>query len=247
MKTDHIIITNLHIAVPQMKKDSDLSIDDALNVVTSTAAQMRMNFYDHSVPWKPNGDRLMTTWVFNDFYEIHKAICLKFAKQQKEFIDAYLTAVDQLEFRLVEDFDPTEFPAEKVKFTLIFNLDRVSMPLAPGDETDAPAVVTVFPEQLEQRFADAEKLLREKLRKPMENFIEGFSKPKNFYASQLDGLTRMANIVRRLNFSEDTSLKEVCDMVDAGVGKSSIKVLRESEEARGAAVAAVKRALHNLD
>lgn len=248
MKTDHIIIVNLHIAIPQLKK-SGLSIEEPLAAVAATAASLRNNFYEHSVPWKENGDRLMTTWVFPDFYEEHKRLCLMLNRERKAFMEAYLVAVDQLEFRLVEDFKPSDFPGSQEiasKFMLRLNMDRVSQALRPGDQASEENVVETFEDQLGKRFADAETALREKLVKPLEVFIDGFSRPKNFYESQLVSLVRTADIVRKLNFSPDTSLTETCEMIAADIGGMGIKELRTNEGARGATVARARRILHNL-
>lgn len=248
MKTDHIIIVNLHISIPQLKK-SGLSIEEPLATVVATAASLRNNFYDHSVPWKENGDRLLTTWVFPDFYAEHRRICILLSDQRKAFMEAYLAAVDQLEFRLVEDFKPADFPGSQeiaAKFMLKLNMDRVSQALRPGDQASEENVVETFEDQLGYRFQEAETALREKLVKPLEVFIDGFSRPKNFYESQLVSLVRTADIVRKLNFSPDTGLTETCEMIAADIGAMGIKELRTNEGARGATVASARRILHNL-
>lgn len=250
MNTDHIIIANLHIGLWQGKK-SGLSIEDSLDKIAASAAALRTNFYDHSIPWKENGDRLMTTWIFPDFYDEHKKICLKLAEQREQFEEAYLSAVDQMEFRLVEDFKAEDFPLLKdvvSRFWIKLNLDRIATPVGVDDEGVIVDYEDLTSNRLmSDRFREAEKALREKLRKPLENFIEGFSRPKNFYESQLRGVSRMAAIVKLLNFSSDASLTELCEMVESDIGSMSMKDLRANEGARGATVASARRILHNLD
>jgi hypothetical protein len=247
-KTDHIIIANLHMTVWQNKK-SGLSVDEASTAMNNAAAQVRNNFYDHSIPWKENGDRLMTTWIFPDFYEQHKVLCLKLTEWKRDFKEAYLAAVDRMEFNLVEDYNPEDFPSWKEvasKFTLIFNLDRISQPLRPGEIETGEDTVELFNENLDQRFAAADTALRDKLRKPLENFIEGFSRPKNFYESHLVTITETADTVRKLNFSGDERLTEICETLKQDVGAMSIKDLRANKEMRELAVTSVRRILQNL-
>jgi hypothetical protein len=243
MNLDSVIIMNLHISLWSAKK-TGLTLEGPTIRLNNAAAAIRTTFHDYSIPWKENGDRLMTVWSFPDFYEEYKQRCLDLWETRDAFIYAYAEAKDRAEFELVEDYKKEDYPSVlevDSKFSLVLNLDRVSRPLRPGDETENP--VELFEEALEQRFREAQTALAEKIRKPLKVFIAGMSRPKNIYESSLSNLARAVEIGQKLNFGADSTFQDACLGIRERILTRSIADLRADPEVRAAAVAAATELL----
>lgn len=238
---DHdIIIMNLHMRAPQLKK-SDLPIQTAGLAAAMNA--LRTNFYDWSLPWKESGDRLTTVWAFPYFWEEHKALRHGLVAAQAQFMDSYLSALDQREFESVET--QLDYPnAEEVmsQFHLSHVMDTISTPLQPGEST----IVEPFPELMDQRFADADKALRAKLTRPLEHFIAAMGRGKYMFGSCLVNLQRALATANLLNFSKNTEFEECCSELNELLTPLSISQLRADASLRldvGSASAAIMERL----
>jgi hypothetical protein len=86
----------------------------ALADVVSAASAVRTHLYLKTLPWKDNGDRLLTRKLFLGFIEEHERLVGEFDKAVHQFLTvAYPAARDQAEFRMGSLFKPTTIPRRR--------------------------------------------------------------------------------------------------------------------------------------
>ena len=69
---------------------------EALSDIVSCAGSIHRHFYDRTLPWKDNGDRLLTRRISLDFIQEHEELATKFNSAVREFITRkYLIAKEQ--------------------------------------------------------------------------------------------------------------------------------------------------------
>ena len=84
----------------------------AFKDITSTSNAIRSHFYAKTLPWKDNGDRLLTRAMYLDFMAEHAALADKFDAAVEQFLTRdYISAVEQAGFRMGALFDLSDYPA----------------------------------------------------------------------------------------------------------------------------------------
>jgi hypothetical protein len=103
---------------------------DALKAITAASTAVRAHFYSKTLPWKDNGDRLLTRLLFCDFIEEHERLTGEFKDTVEEFItEGYPQARARAEFRMGDMFDPNDYPSPdslRRKFYINMDIDAVT-------------------------------------------------------------------------------------------------------------------------
>src|SRR5579884_3981014 len=98
-------------------------------IITCTSL-IRQHFYDHTLPWKDNGDRLMTRQSYPEFIKKHEECTEQFKWEVDHFIDkTYPLARAQAEFRLGELYNEADYPTQselRRRFYVRIDLDPVT-------------------------------------------------------------------------------------------------------------------------
>jgi len=96
-----------------------------LKPVTSAANAIRTHFYRYTLPWKDNGDRLLTRKAYPEFIQEHEDLKAKFVDEVEHFLtDVYPREIDRAEFRMGDMFDPDDFPsADKLRHRFYADLE----------------------------------------------------------------------------------------------------------------------------
>jgi hypothetical protein len=91
---------------------------------------VRAHFYDKTLPWKDNGDRLLTRLMFRDFIEEHERLVGEFKDAVEQFVTTgYPQAREKAEFRMGELFNANDYPAPdslRRRFYINMDIDAVT-------------------------------------------------------------------------------------------------------------------------
>lgn len=82
-----------------------------LKPIVTAQGKVRDHFYSKTLPWRDNGDRLMTRKLFTDFIQEHERLVALFRAEVDEFLDVrYPVAIERAEFRMGEMFKRDDYP-----------------------------------------------------------------------------------------------------------------------------------------
>lgn len=103
---------------------------ESLKDIVSASNAVRSHFYERTLPWKDNGDRLLTRVMFRDFIEEHERLVGVFKEAVDVFVtQAYPQAREKAEFRMGELFKAEDYPpAESLRrrFYISTDIDAVT-------------------------------------------------------------------------------------------------------------------------
>jgi hypothetical protein len=248
-KFNELMVVNLHIGVWSGFKDKRLhgaDFEAEIAAMASRGATLRGIYYDWTLPWKENGDRLMPKRAWPEFQDAFASDAEAFTRCAKEMAAEWLlVARDRAEFRLVDRYRESDFPASAEvlgRYYADIDMDEVAQPL----EIDESGLIAPDASALDKRATDAIRHLREKVATPLAVFVDRFQKEKGFYEAHVVKLERMATIGKHLNFDGHEAFEEICDAVLSTVVQEGIDGLREDADARTIAVKRGKKLLERL-
>jgi len=93
--------------------------------VQSAATAVRQHFWKHTLPWKDNGDRVITRKALMEFLMEHEDLKVAFDEEVETFLqEVYPTEIERAEFRMGSMFDPDGFPpADRLRRKFYVQLD----------------------------------------------------------------------------------------------------------------------------
>jgi len=226
---------------------------ESLKPVQSAASSIRSHFYNKTLPWKDNGDRLLTRKMFTKFVEEHERLAHEFNKEVDEFANkAYLRAKDQAAFRMGELFNPDDYPAADViqrKFYVHLDIDAVT---EAGDfrvEMDAAHVKDIqqsMKRAMGDRINKAMGDVWARLADTLGHYAEKMSGDAIFRDSTVRNLEEIVEILPDLNILDDPNLEAIrMDIRQRLIGIEP-KQLRTDKGTRSVAADEAKRIMDQM-
>jgi BioD-like phosphotransacetylase family protein len=214
---------------------------------------LRNHFYDNTLPWKDNGDRLLTRKTFQRFIQEHEKLISEFNNEVQKFIDVnYCAAREKAAFRMGELFNPRDYPAaDELRYKFSANLDVDAVTTANDFRVQMSG-----PEQDRIR-ADIEAKTAERLGKAMQSvwtrladtlghFAERMTSDGALYESTIKNLEEIVEILPELNVLNDSNLDKIRDEIKATIVGYDIKDLRKHPEVRSIAASEAKRIMDDM-
>lgn len=213
---------------------------EALKKVSNAQGQIRLHFYDRTLPWKDNGDRVLTRVMFQRFIEEHGALKEIFNEAVHDFLKKeYPVIVQKAEFRMGELFKKDDYPTPRElrdKFYVNLDIDGISEAKdfrVQIDKEDRKRVQTEIEEAMQRRIVEAQRHTWERLAETMGHFTERMkTKDAKFKAATIDNLAELADILPGLNVTGDPDLDALAKRIQRLVGGCDAKVIRENEKTR---------------
>jgi hypothetical protein len=217
---------------------------EALKKIVTTSNSVRAHFYNKTLPWKDNGDRLLTRAMMLDFMPEHERLVGEFKDAVEEFITTgYPEARAKAEFRMGELFNPDDYPAPdslRRRFYINMDIDAVT---EAGDFR-----VEMEQDQLDSIRATMEGAMRDRLGKAMRDVWERLSEVIGHFAKKMgsddifrDATVRnveeLVDLLPGLNVLDDPDLKQIGDEIKAKLHGHDPKTLRKDKAARSQAAA----------
>lgn len=189
---------------------------EALQPVKTAANAVRTHLYSKTLPWKDNGDRLLTKSIYMDFIQEHGELLQGFTDAVEEFLTtAYPRARDQAEFRMGSLFKPEDYPsANQLRHRFYINMDIDNVTEA-GDFR-----VSLDGEHAANVQAQMERAMAERIGRAMQDIYTRLSDVVGHFASKMstDGVFRdstvrnieeLVELIPGLNVLDDPELNKL--------------------------------------
>lgn len=226
-----------------------------LKGINSAGTAVRTHFYCNTLPWKDNGDRLLTRKRYMPFIETHEALVGTFKDAVAEFVDVlYPRARARAEFRMGSLWKESDYPEGYVirrKFYANLDIDAVTMPeMLKGCFEDKEAY--------EKAKVDAEAAMQARTTKAVGSLWGQLSEMLGHFAGKLDeegaifrdstikNLQDLVDMMPDLNFTNDPNLNRIAAEIERTLLGYEPKDLRKKDKVRKAAAEDAKRILEEM-
>jgi hypothetical protein len=226
---------------------------EMLKPIVSASNAIRTHFYGQTLPWKDNGDRLLTRKMYMRFIDQHGALKQQFADAVEQFLTRdYGLARDQAMFRMGRLFNRDDYPGVRDlqgRFYVHVDIDPVT---EAGDfrvELDAAhldAVRRDIEEATRARLGKAMADVWGRLSETLGHFANKMGSEEVFRNSTVNNLREIVEILPDLNVIDDVNLDRIREDIDRHLLGYSPDDLRKIPEVRHAAATDAKRILDNM-
>jgi hypothetical protein len=227
---------------------------EALKAVQQAATQVRQHFYRKTLPWKDNGDRLLTRKMYVPYMQEHAALRYTFEQEVKKFLeDGYPAAFEKARFRMGALFNPNDYPSEaslRRRFYVNLDIDPVSTAndfRVTFDEGQEAEIKQEIEEAMARRVNDAMADVWSRLHTTLSNYQERMaSKDGRFKEATIDNLQEIVDMLPAFNVLGDPQLEKIAKDVQGTLLGTSAKELRKDDKVRSAAAMEAQRILEDM-
>jgi hypothetical protein len=226
-----------------------------MKAITAAGNQVRTHFYTNTLPWKDNGDRLLTRKRYMPFIETHEKLVGNFKDAVNEFVNTlYPRAVARAEFRMGSLFKEDDYPEARElqrKFFCNLDIDAVTMPeMLKGCFEDKEAY--------EKAKADAEAAMQARTVKAVGSLWGQLAEMLSHLGSKLadenaifrdstiTNLQELVDMMPDLNFTNDPNLTRIANEIEQTMLGYEVKDLRKDGKVRKAAALDAKKILDDM-
>lgn len=226
----------------------------AFKDITSTSNAVRMHFYANTLPWKDNGDRLLTRAMYIEFMARYGELVTDFHKAVDRFLDRdYLSAVEQAGFRMGALFDASDYPPPReLKRKFYANLDidaitevgdfRVEM-----DQDHIDEVRGVMEDAMGKRTNTAMRDVWDRMSKVVGHFAAKMAnEDERFRVSTLENLEELVAVLPGLNLLDDPEIERLRLEVKAKLCGHDAAKLRTDPAVRSAVADDAKKIMDEM-
>lgn len=216
---------------------------EALAEIVTAMGAIRAYFYDKTLPWKDNGDRLLTRTAAQQFLVDYSELEQKFKNAVGSFLDEkYPAAIASAEFRMGDLFDLADYPTKehlRRKFYTNIDIDAVAQAkdIRLNDNTEA----------LQARVTKAMAGLWSKLAQPLQHFANVMSDDKAIFRdSTVSNLREIVEMIPALNFTGDQELERIRVEIEQRITQYDAKDLRKDKDVRSAIAGEAKAIMDEM-
>jgi len=227
-------------AIDAARVNKHLVPKEALAAIVTAQNTIRTHFYANTLPWRDNGDRLMTRKLFIDFMPKHAELVQTFEAEVAKFLDEdYPSAIAKAEFRMGAMFKRDDYPAvSELRRKFYANLDIDAISTAGDfrveiDEAHAAKVRATMEASLEARMQAAAGDVWKRMLSTTQYFAERMADPKAvFRDTTVTNITEMLDLVPGLNVLDDPDIEKVRQEIAKALGGIDAKEIRKDPELR---------------
>jgi len=199
----------------------------ALKPIITASNSIRSHFYNNTLPWKDNGDRLLTRKNYQKFMEEHAQLADKFDAAVEHFVTKdYPAAVDKAAFRMGTMFDPSDYPTPdqiRRKFYARIDIDAVT--------TGNDFRVDLDEDELQRIRANIERGLKrrilgslEEVRETLEHFNEKVSNPEAIFRnSTVKAVKALADMIPETGDPQIDNVRQEIERCLSGVDADGLR------------------------
>lgn len=226
---------------------------DALKRIVTATNALRSQFYEQTLPWKDNGDRLLTRKMYMTFVQEHAKLKDEFINEVEHFLSVtYPRARDVARVRLGDMFKDSDYPdvAElRHKFYVNLDIDAVT--------TVNDFRVTLEQDQLDTVRRDMEDALKNRLSRAvgdvwervaemLEHFHSKMSTDAVFKSSTVENLHELVEMLPALNVLNDPRLTQIGEDIERAIRGLDATILRKDKAVRAAVADDVKQIMDDM-
>lgn len=226
---------------------------EALKPIVSAASAMRAHFYDKTLPWKDNGDRLLTRQLYMSFIEEHSRLRDAFHGTVKEFLyQTYPAARERSEFRMGDLFKDDDYPsvsALRSKFYINLDIDAVTEAgdfRVALDQDTLTNVRSDMEQAMQQRIGRAMGDVWARLSTTLEHFAAKMSSDEVFRDATVRNLEEIVELLPALNILNDPELERIRADIAASLVGYAPKDLRGDKAVRSVVAGEAQRIMGDM-
>lgn len=215
---------------------------EALKDVVSASTAIRTHFYAKTLPWKDNGDRLLTRVMFDDFIQEHGLLVNQFEAAIDAFLSTtYPAARDAAEFRMGKLFKAEDYPSSaQLRHRFYVNLDIDAVTEAGDfrvtlDDEHAREVRVQMERAMQGRIGRAMQDVWARLSEVVGHFASKMGSDAIFRDTTVSNIEELINLLPGLNVLDDPTLAAMGEEIRAKLSGYDPKDLRKDKAARSQA------------
>lgn len=213
---------------------------EALAPIVSAAGAVRTHFYDNTLPWRDNGDRILTRKCYLTFIQAHETLVNEFKDAVSKFLDeTYPSAIEQAEFRMGDLFKREDYPrASDLRHRFYINLDFDAVTTANDfrvqiDQASVDRIKASMESAAEQRMQAAMADVWRRMGEAISYFHDRMAKPDAvFRDSTVNNVQDLIDQIPGLNVLDDPNVEAVRAMIAKNLGGIDAKAIRKDPELR---------------
>lgn len=208
-------------------------------IVTASGA-VRTHFYAKTLPWRDNGDRILSRKLYMSFIEEHEKLVGEFRAAVDTFLNKdYPQAVEQAAFRMGELFNRDDYPATyelERRFYIDLDIGAVSTADDFRVAIDADHVERVkagIEAAAEKRLAAAQADVWKRVAETISYFQQRMADPKAvFRDSTVENIHDLLELIPGLNVLDDPEIEAVRVAMEKAFGGIEAKEIRKDADYR---------------
>src|SRR5574343_595338 len=226
---------------------------ESLQPIRTAASALRNHFYNNTLPWKDNGDRLLIRKQYTKFMDEHMKLVNEFDVVKAMFLDtSYPRVRDQAEFRMGELFNARDYPSSsELKHRFYVNLDIDAVTMANDfrvtlDAKEQERVKDSMEQALRKRLGTAMEEVWTRLAKTLKQFAEQVGSDVKFRDSTVENLEEIVDLLPDLNILQDARLEQLRQEIKDNLTGYDPKLLRKDDAARKVVAGEAKRIIDTM-
>lgn len=215
---------------------------EALAPIAQAAGALRNHFYGKTLPWKDNGDRLLTRTMYQQFIHEHAELRDAFMASVNHFANfVYPGVLEQAEFRMGELFNPNDYPHVsdiERRFYSTLDIDAITekgdFRVSGLDADDVDQIKNDMEAAMQERITKAMGDVWRRVAETLGHFHERMQGDTIFRDSTVHNLKEIADLLPGLNLTNDPELTKIGAEIHRMVGGTDAKDIRKYPEMRQA-------------
>lgn len=225
---------------------------ESYEAVHRKGRELRAFYYENTLPWSKDGQRILPTANYQDFTEGVRTFRRAYQLLADDFIREYPFLMEGARVLLNGLFNETDYPTADEMHER-FSIDVETLPVPTADDfrvalasEEVERIQHQIESRLQQEMANANKDLWNRLRDAVDNMVLRLSNPEGrFHDTLVTNLQKVVELVPKLNVTGDQDLQNVSDVCSAALAVHSPQALRDDMVLR-ARVAAQAKEISNL-
>lgn len=226
---------------------------EALKRIGSATNALRAQFYEQTLPWKDNGDRLLTRKMYMAFMNEHAKLKDEFEIEVDYFLSVlYPRARDNAALRLGDMFKPNDYPdVAELRRRFYVNLDIDAVTTANDfrvqlDQDQLDAVRSDMEQAMQARISRAVGDVWQRVADMLGHFHEKMSTDAVFKASTVENLRELVQMLPSLNVLNDPRLNQIGKDIENVIMGVDAPTLRADKAVRSEVADEVKKIMDDM-
>ena len=208
---------------------------EALAPIVTAQNAVRTHFYSNTLPWRDNGDRLMTRKLYLTFIPEHERLAAVFRDAVNHFLETdYPSAIEKAAFRMGSMFNRDDYPPKAVlrgKFYVNLEIDAITSAndfRVQIDQEHVDKVRASMEAAAAKRFETATQDIWRRMAETVSYFQARMADPKAvFRDSTVTNIGELLDLVPGLNVLDDPAIETVRAAIAKSLGNLDAKDIRK--------------------
>lgn len=211
----------------------------AINPIGAAAQAARRHMYANTLPWRDNGDRLLTREMYVRFMDEQGAYAERFKAEVDNFLKkVYPGEIERASFRMGELFNADDYPkVAELRRRFYISLDI--LPVATANDfrvaigkDEVARVKADMQATLDQRIQSAQQDIYRRLAELLDAYVTRIKHSDSFKGSTVDRLMEFVNIIPAMSLVDDPKLTALHTKIVKQLGGVTAADMRADDKLR---------------